>query len=190
MEIIFATANLHKLQECRQILGDKIIIKTPADYGITEDIPETSDTIRGNAVQKAMYVWDRVHKPCFADDTGLEVDYLDGAPGVYSARYAGPGKDSSDNMKKLLSELDGVKMRSARFRCVIALIVDGKATLFEGVCNGEITSFPKGNGGFGYDPIFKPAGFNNCFSEISPEEKNTISHRGKAMRLLAEYLNK
>ena len=190
MEIIFATANLHKLQEGQQILGERFLLKTPADFGITENIPETSDTLKGNAIQKAMYVWERLHKPCFADDTGLEVDCLNGAPGVYSARYAGPGKDSSDNMRKLLSQMSGEKERSARFRCVVALIIDGKVTLFNGVCEGVITFSPTGMGGFGYDPVFKPAGFDKCFSELSSDEKNAVSHRGKAMRLLADYLNK
>lgn len=200
MDIIFATGNKHKLEEAQQILGPGFLLKTPADFGIIEDIPETSDTIKGNAIQKAMYIWDKLNIPCFADDTGLEVDCLGGAPGVYSARYAGPGKDSTDNMHKLLKEMEkalggrnggsdgSLAGRGARFRCVVALIVDGNAITFDGIAEGHITFTPSGNGGFGYDPIFQPEGFSKCFAELSADEKNSISHRGKAMRLLAKHL--
>lgn len=191
MNIIFATGNKHKLQEAQQILGPSFHLKTPAECGITEDIPETSDTLRGNAIQKAMYIWDKLHINCFADDTGLEIDALDGAPGVYSARYAGENKSFQDNIDKVLKELDGVPApRTARFRCVVALVIDGNITTFDGIVEGEITVEPKGDGGFGYDPIFKPSGYAQCFSELTPQEKNSISHRGMAMKLLSDYLNK
>lgn len=190
MEIIFATGNRHKLEEAQQILGDKYTLKTPADFGITEDIPETADTIEGNALQKVQYIWDKVHMPCFADDTGLFVDALDGAPGVRSARYAGEDKKAEDNVKKLLQEMDGRTDRSARFRCIVALMMDGQPKLFEGKVEGVITTSPSGNGGFGYDPVFAPEKYGNerTFSELTAQEKNEISHRGEAMRLLAEYL--
>lgn len=190
MEIIFATGNRHKLEEAQQILGDKYTLKTPADFGITEDIPETADTIEGNALQKVQYIWDKVHMPCFADDTGLFVDALDGAPGVRSARYAGEDKKAEDNVKKLLQEMEGRSDRSARFRCIVALMMDGNPKLFEGKVEGVITTSPSGNGGFGYDPVFAPEkyGKERTFSELTAQEKNEISHRGEAMRLLAEYL--
>ena len=190
MEIIFATGNRHKLEEAQQILGDNYTLKTPADFGITEDIPETADTIEGNALQKVQYIWDKVHMPCFADDTGLFVDALDGAPGVRSARYAGEDKKAEDNVKKLLQEMDGRTDRSARFRCIVALMMDGQPKLFEGKVEGVITTAPSGNGGFGYDPVFAPEkyGKERTFSELTAQEKNEISHRGEAMRLLAEYL--
>jgi XTP/dITP diphosphohydrolase len=190
MEIIFATGNRHKLEEAQQILGDKYTLKTPADFGITEDIPETADTIEGNALQKVQYIWDKVHMPCFADDTGLFVDALDGAPGVRSARYAGEDKKAEDNVKKLLQEMEGRSDRSARFRCIVALMMDGQPKLFEGKVEGVITTAPSGNGGFGYDPVFAPEkyGKERTFSELTAQEKNEISHRGEAMRLLAEYL--
>ncbi|MBO7322781.1 MAG: RdgB/HAM1 family non-canonical purine NTP pyrophosphatase [Bacteroidales bacterium] len=190
MEIMFATGNRHKLEEAQQILGDKYTLKTPADFGITEDIPETADTIEGNALQKVQYIWDKVHMPCFADDTGLFVDALDGAPGVRSARYAGEDKKAEDNVKKLLQEMEGRSDRSARFRCIVALMMDGQPKLFEGKVEGVITTAPSGNGGFGYDPVFAPEkyGKERTFSELTAQEKNEISHRGEAMRLLAEYL--
>lgn len=190
MEIIFATGNRHKLEEAQQILGDKYTLKTPADFGITEDIPETADTIEGNALQKVQYIWDKVHMPCFADDTGLFVDALDGAPGVHSARYAGEDKKAEDNVKKLLQEMEGRSDRSARFRCIVALMMDGQPKMFEGKVEGVITTKPSGNGGFGYDPVFAPEKYGNerTFSELTAQEKNEISHRGEAMRLLAEYL--
>ena len=189
MNIIFATGNKHKLQEAQQILGPEFILRTSAESGITEDIPETSDTLKGNAIQKAMYIWDRLHTNCFADDTGLEIDALNGAPGVYSARYAGEKCSFQDNIVKVLKELEGVPApRTARFRCVVALVVDGQITTFDGVVEGEITLEPRGNGGFGYDPIFKPQGYDRCFSELSADEKNSISHRGMAMKLLSEHL--
>ncbi|MBR2297517.1 MAG: RdgB/HAM1 family non-canonical purine NTP pyrophosphatase [Bacteroidales bacterium] len=189
MNIIFATGNKHKLQEAQQILGPEFTLRTSAESGITEDIPETSHTLKGNAIQKAMYIWDRLHTNCFADDTGLEIDALNGAPGVYSARYAGEKCSFQDNIVKVLKELEGVPApRTARFRCVVALVVDGQITTFDGIVEGEITLEPRGNGGFGYDPIFKPQGYDRCFSELSADEKNSISHRGMAMKLLSEHL--
>lgn len=189
MNIIFATGNKHKLKEAQQILGPEFTLRTSAESGITEDIPETSDTLKGNAIQKAMYIWDRLHTNCFADDTGLEIDALNGAPGVYSARYAGEKCSFQDNIVKVLKELEGVPApRTARFRCVVALVVDGQITTFDGIVEGEITLEPRGNGGFGYDPIFKPQGYDRCFSELSADEKNSISHRGMAMKLLSEHL--
>lgn len=190
MNIIFSTGNKNKLREAKEILGDDFKLSTPADFGITEDIPETSDSLEGNAIQKAEYLWERCQENCFADDTGLEVDALDGAPGVYSARYAGESKSSKDNMIKLLKELEGVpfEKRTARFRCVIALIINGETKTFHGVCEGHITFEEKGDGGFGYDPVFQPKGYKQNFSELSPEAKNAISHRGKAMRAFSEYL--
>ena len=189
MNIIFATGNKHKLQEAQQILGPEFTLRTSAESGITEDIPETSDTLKGNAIQKAMYIWDRLHTNCFADDTGLEIDALNGAPGVYSARYAGEKCSFQDNIVKVLKELEAVPApRTARFRCVVALVVDGQITTFDGIVEGEITLEPRGNGGFGYDPIFKPQGYDRCFSELSADEKNSISHRGMAMKLLSEHL--
>lgn len=189
MNIIFATGNKHKLQEAQQILGPEFTLRTSAESGITEDIPETSDTLKGNAIQKAMYIWDRLHTNCFADDTGLEIDALNGAPGVYSARYAGEKCSFQDNIVKVLKELEGVPApRTARFRCVVALVVNGQITTFDGIVEGEITLEPRGNEGFGYDPIFKPQGYDRCFSELSADEKNSISHRGMAMKLLSEHL--
>lgn len=191
MKILFATGNQNKLREAQEILGNKYQIETPEDYGITEDIPETADTLKGNAIQKAEYIWNKTGLSCFADDTGLEIDFLEGAPGVYSARYAGEEKSSEDNIVKVLNNMQNVPAglaRAARFKCAIALIIEGEVTTFDGIVEGEITLNPVEGGGFGYDPIFKAAGHNKCFSELSPDEKNTISHRGKAMRLLADHL--
>ncbi len=200
MEIIFATGNRHKLEEARQILGDNFILKTPAECGITEDIPETQPTIEGNALQKAEYIFQKTGLPCFSDDTGLFVDALDGAPGVVSARYAGEGKDPKDNMRKLLDELaaipeadeHGHRLRTAAFRCVVAW-VDGKDNqVFEGRVDGEIAMNESGNGGFGYDPVFLPNayGLKKSFAELDSLQKNAISHRGNAMRKFAEYMQK
>lgn len=195
MEIIFATGNRHKVVEAQKALGDSFALIMPKDLGLTEEIPEDGDTLEKNAIQKAEYLWNKFGKNCFADDTGLEVDALGGAPGVYTARYAGPDKGSDANMEKLLAELsaveatDGKVSRSARFRTVVALIIDGEARTFEGVVEGEIARAKSGSEGFGYDPVFIPQGYNCTIAEISLDEKNAISHRGKAMRALAEYLN-
>lgn len=191
MQIIFATGNPHKRLEAQEILGPDFQLKTPADYGITEDIPETSDTIRGNALQKARYVLKKTGLPCFSDDTGLEVDALGGAPGVHTARYAGDGKNFDDNVDKLLRELQSTAPsdRRARFRCCVAFIAkDGSETVFDGTVEGFITEGRCGTRGFGYDPVFRPEGYDLTFSELSQEQKNAISHRGKAMRALALHL--
>ncbi len=189
-KIIFATGNKNKLKEAAEILGGKYELVTAAEAGITEDIPETSDTIEGNASQKSHYLWKKTSMACFADDTGLEVEALGGRPGVYSARYAGDAKDSKANMEKLLSELEGEKNRNARFRTVISLITGGKEYLFEGILKGRITESQRGNAGFGYDPVFMPEGYDKTLAEMPLHEKNLISHRGIAVRKLAEFLNR
>ena len=190
MEILFATANHNKVVEIADKLGDDFKIITPAELGYGEDIPETHETIRENAIEKAQFIWDKFHKTCFADDTGLEVDVLEGAPGVYSARYAGLPKNPAQNVVKLLKELDGVLFedRTARFRCVIALIEDGVLHTFEGICEGHISLEPMGELGFGYDPVFVPEGLERTMATMTLEEKNAISHRGKAVEKLVEYL--
>ncbi|MDR2938250.1 MAG: non-canonical purine NTP diphosphatase, partial [Prevotellaceae bacterium] len=180
MNLIFATNNLHKLEEVSAMLSKSIALSTPRQHGITEDIPETQKTLEGNALQKARYIYERTQLSCFADDTGLEVEALNGAPGVYSARYAGEEKDMGANMEKLLHELRNVENRSARFRTVIALILDGKEYIFEGEVQGEILFEKSGSAGFGYDPIFRPKGYDITFAEMDLDEKNKISHRGKA----------
>ena len=189
-KIIFATGNKNKLKEAAEILGGKYELVTAAEAGITEDIPETSDTIEGNASQKSHYLWKKTSMACFADDTGLDVEALGGRPGVYSARYAGDAKDSKANMEKLLSELEGEKNRNARFRTVISLITGGKEYLFEGILKGRITESQRGNAGFGYDPVFMPEGYDKTLAEMPLHEKNLISHRGIAVRKLAEFLNR
>ncbi|MBO5805646.1 MAG: RdgB/HAM1 family non-canonical purine NTP pyrophosphatase [Tidjanibacter sp.] len=186
--IIFATNNAHKLDEVRAILGNTIELTTLKEAGITEDIPENEPTIEGNALAKARYVWERTGCDCFADDTGLEVDALGGAPGVHSARYATDGHDFAANRTKLLREMEGKEHRTARFRTVVALIEGGKESCFEGVVEGEITTSEMGEGGFGYDPLFRPEGYEQTFAELAPEEKNAISHRGRAVAKLAAYL--
>lgn len=193
MKIVFATNNSHKLEEIRQILGESIEVLSLADINCHEDIPETAPTIEGNAMMKARYVYDKYGTPCFADDTGLEVEALDGAPGVYSARYAGgEGHNSEANMRKLLHELEGKENRRAQFRTVIALIEqkDGKpvAHTFEGKIEGHISNEKRGTSGFGYDPIFVPEGYEQSFAELGNEIKNKISHRARAVARLAEYL--
>ena len=187
-EIIFATNNAHKLSEVQALLGDKFHLVTLRDCGITEDIPETADTLEGNASQKSHYLHDRVGKNCFADDTGLEVEALGGEPGVRSARYATDGHDFEANNRLLLKNLEGVANRKARFRTVISLILDGEEHLFEGVVEGRITESAAGCGGFGYDPLFIPDGYDCTFAEMSAEEKNAISHRGRAVQKLVEFL--
>ena len=200
MKIVFATNNQHKLDEIRGILGDGFEIVSLNDIGCHEDIPETGKTLEENALQKAQYVYEHYHVNCFADDTGLEVDALNGAPGVYSARYAGgDGHDSEANMTKLLHELGNNNNRKARFRTVIALIEKKdvcpcgctsvkKVHQFEGIVNGEIIRERRGGEGFGYDPIFQPEGYDKTFAELGMDIKNTISHRARATQKLAEYL--
>ena len=190
MRIIFATANRGKLREAAEVLGPGFEVVSPADLGITEDIPETGATLQENSLQKAQYLFDRTGLPCFADDTGLEVDALGGAPGIYSARYAGPGHDSEANMDKLLAELIRLDDRQARFRTVVTLILaDGQPHFFEGSCEGSIAREKSGCGGFGYDPVFLPDAYpGRTLAEVSEEEKNAVSHRGKAIRAMAEWL--
>jgi len=190
MRIVFATGNKNKLNEAQKILGDNFELVKPDDLGITEDIPETHDTIAGNAIEKAQYIWDKCQINCFSDDTGLEVDALGGAPGVYSARYAGEGHDAIANNKKLLEQLEGVpdSQRTARFRCVVALIEDGRVHTFEGLLEGHINHAPVGLEGFGYDVVFVPEGYTKTLAELRLEEKNSISHRGKALDKLKCYL--
>ena len=189
-DIVFATNNAHKLTEIRRIVGDKFRILSLKEIGCEEDIPETATTLEGNALMKARYVKEHYGYDCFADDTGLMVDALDGAPGIYSARYAGPGHDSAANMKLLLRNLEGVTERSARFITVIALILNGKEMTFEGRVEGEILTAPRGTDGFGYDPVFKPVESTLAFAEMSADDKNAISHRGRATARLLAYLSK
>ena len=189
MKIVFATNNQHKLSEVRQILGDRVEVLSLSDIGCHEDIPETGQTLEENALIKAQYVYDHYHEDCFADDTGLEVDALGGAPGVYSARYAGEGHDSEANMTKLLHELRDNDQRNARFRTVIALIQQGIIHEFEGIVKGKIIRERRGGEGFGYDPIFQPEGYDQTFAEMGNEEKNQISHRARATAKLCEYLS-
>ena len=186
-KIIFATNNKHKLEEVSALLHNKILSLN--DINCTEDIPETADTLEGNALLKARYIYEKFGVDCFADDTGLEVEALDNAPGVYSARYAGEQKNAEDNMNKLLSELQDKSNRKARFRTVIALILNGKEYLFEGEVKGIIEKEKRGNEGFGYDPIFTPDGYDKTFAELSMETKNTISHRGRAVAKLIDFLS-
>ena len=188
-KLVFATNNAHKLEEIRAILGDKVEILSLNDINCHADIPETADTLQGNAALKAQYIFENYGLDCFADDTGLEVEALNGAPGIYSARYAdGEGHDSEANMKKLLSEMQDKENRKARFRTVICLIEDGKEHFFEGIVNGSIIRERKGGTGFGYDPIFMPDGYSETFAEMGNDEKNKISHRARAVQELCEYL--
>ena len=189
MKIVFATGNMGKLREASEILGEGFELVTPADYGITEDIPETGNTLLANSLQKAQYLYDKCGCDCFADDTGLEVEALDGAPGVYSARYAGEECDSEANMQKLLHELTGKNNRNAQFRTVIALIIKGEERLFNGIVKGTITGEKMGDSGFGYDPIFIPEGYSESFAQMGSETKNSISHRYRATEKLSNYLN-
>ena len=187
-EIIFATNNAHKLSEAQALLGEEFHLLTPRDCGITEDIPETAATLDGNASQKSHYLHERVGKNCFADDTGLEVEALGGEPGVRSARYATDGHDFAANNRLLLKNMEGIKNRKARFRTVISLILDGEEHLFEGIVEGRIAESEAGCGGFGYDPLFIPEGYDCTFAEMSAEEKNAISHRGRAVQRLVSFL--
>ncbi len=188
MDIVFATHNRHKSEEACQILGPRWTLRNLHDLGQTEEIPETADTLQGNALQKAQFVYDKYHLSCFADDTGLEVEALNGAPGVYSARYAGEHCSFADNVNKLLHEMQGKTNRRACFKTVVALILDGEAHFFEGRVDGTIIESPRGGEGFGYDPVFVPDGFSETFAEMSAEQKNKISHRGRAMAKLIEFL--
>ena len=188
--LVFATNNLHKLEEVRDILGGSFRIASLKEIECTDNIPETADTLEGNALQKARYVKDKFGYDCFADDTGLEVEALGGAPGVFSARYAGPGHDSEANMQKLLKELEGKTNRQAQFRTVVALILEGREYTFEGIVRGTILTECRGTAGFGYDPVFVPEGYAETFAEMGSEEKNRISHRARAVQKLADFLHK
>ena len=189
MKIVFATNNAHKLREVQQTVGDKFEIVSLRECGVVEDIPENEPTLEGNALAKARYIYSRTGLSCFADDTGLEVDALGGEPGVRSARYATDGHDDEANKRLLLERMAGKENRGAQFRTAMALILDGEEYLFEGVVRGEILTQECGDGGFGYDPLFAPEGHSESFAEMSAEEKNAISHRGRAVRKLAEFLN-
>lgn len=205
MKIVFATGNRGKLREASEILGEGFELVTPAEFGITEDIPETGKTLRANSLQKAQYLYEKCDCDCFADDTGLEVDALGGAPGVYTARYAGEDKDFNKNMDKVLYELQVLEgsrhmaaemglrtkpvSRRARFKSVVTLIIGGKIQMFEGTLEGEIAHVKSGNGGFGYDPIFIADEYPGLtLADITEEQKNEISHRGKALRAMAAWL--
>lgn len=187
-KLIFATNNAHKLGEVQALLGDDFELVTLRECGITEDIPETAETLEGNALQKARYVYSKTGLDCFADDTGLEVDALGGAPGVHSARYATDGHDFAANNRLLLKNLEGIQERTARFRTVIALILDGVEYTFEGRVEGVIATEESGSEGFGYDPLFVPSGEIITFAQMSAEAKNAISHRGRAVAELVKFL--
>lgn len=190
MELVFATNNKHKLEELQALLGDKIKLLSLKDIACFEDIPEEQPTLEGNANQKSAYVFEKYGYDCFADDTGLEIDALNGEPGVYSARYAGEEKSADANMQKVLEQLEKINNRSARFRTVISLIIKGKEVQFEGIVKGEIIKNERGGSGFGYDPIFQPEGYKVTFAEMDLAEKNKISHRGRAVQKLIKYLQK
>lgn len=188
MKLVFATNNLHKLQEIKYLLNGSIELLSLKDIGCLEDIPENQPTIEGNAAEKSFYVFNNFGYNCFADDTGLEIEALDGEPGVYSARYAGEEKDPQKNIDLVLLKLAKIKNRKARFKTVISLVIDGQETQFEGIVNGEILEERRGSTGFGYDPVFKPEESSLSFAEMSLDEKNKISHRGRATQKLIEYL--
>ncbi|MFV0551362.1 MAG: non-canonical purine NTP diphosphatase [Anaerorhabdus sp.] len=190
MKLVFATNNANKLKEIQHKLGNKIELLGLKDIGCNEDIPETAPTLEGNALLKAQYVYNKFGYDCFADDTGLEIDALNGEPGVYSARYAGEGKDAQANMDKVLANLDGEKNRNARFRTVIAVIIDGKKTLMDGEVKGTILTKKKGDEGFGYDPVFQPDGYDISFAQMNLAEKNKISHRAHAVEKLVAFMNR
>ncbi len=189
MKIIFATNNAHKLSEVQAVLGDSFELVTPRMCGVEEDIPETAATLEGNASQKSHYLYEKTGLDCFADDTGLEVEALGGEPGVHSARYATDGHDFAANNRLLLKNLEGKENRRARFRTVISLIEQGEEHLFEGIVEGRIIDHESGEEGFGYDPLFVPDGFDRTFAEMTAEEKNAVSHRGRAVRKLVAYLH-
>lgn len=188
MKLVFATNNKNKMTELQSILGNSIQLLNLKDIGCTEEIPEDQTTLEGNARQKSLYVFEKYGYSCFADDTGLEIEALNGEPGVYSARYAGEEKNADANMDKVLKKLSKINNRNARFRTVISLIIDGKENQFEGIVEGKIINKKRGNSGFGYDPIFMPDGYEQTFAEMDLSEKNKISHRGKAVDKLVQYL--
>ncbi len=188
MKLVFATNNLNKLAEVQKMLPSSIQLLSLKDINCFDDIEETASTLKGNAKIKANYITEKFGYNCFADDTGLEVDSLQGAPGVYSARYAGEPANAENNMQKLLTELQGKENRKAQFRTSICLNLDGNQFLFDGICKGEILNKKQGEKGFGYDPVFKPEGYTKSFAEMTSEEKNAISHRGLAIQQLVEFL--
>ena len=188
MKLVFATNNRHKLEEVRAIVGNRVEVLSLNDIDCHDDIPETADTLQGNALIKARYIYEKYGMDCFADDTGLEVEELGGEPGVFSARYAGEECNSEANMQKLLHNLTGKNNRNAQFRTVIALIIKGEEKLFNGIVKGTITEEKRGNSGFGYDPIFVPEGFSESFAQMSGDMKNSISHRYRATEQLSNYL--
>lgn len=190
MELCFATNNEHKIREVRQLLGDRHRVLSLSDIGCDEELREDQETLEGNSLQKAKYVFDTYHISCFADDTGLEVEALHGAPGVYSARYAGAQRNSDDNMDLLLKNMAQSTNRKARFRTVVTLVLQGKVHQFEGIANGEILKSKRGDKGFGYDPIFLPEGNQKSMAELTAAEKNAISHRGLAIKKLIDFLQK
>lgn len=190
MKLVFATNNKHKLDEVRSILGDRVEVLSLNDINCHDDIPETAETLQGNALIKARYIYNKYGIDCFADDTGLEVDALNGEPGVYSARYAGEQHCSEDNMNKLLQNLTGKTNRNAQFRTVIALIINGEETLFDGIVKGTISKEKTGDSGFGYDPIFVPEDHTESFAQMDSKQKNKISHRYRAVVKLCDYLKK
>lgn len=190
MKLIFATNNKHKLEEIDKVLNNKIKLLSLSDIGFSDEIPETHETLEENSKEKAYHIYNKYKTNVFADDTGLEIEALNGEPGVYSARYAGEHCSFQDNMDKVLSKLEGIDNRKAKFRTVITLILEGQEYQFEGVVNGEITKIEHGEKGFGYDPIFRPNGFKDVFAEMSLDKKNEISHRGLAVKKLIEFLEK
>ncbi|NOU17858.1 MAG: non-canonical purine NTP diphosphatase [Bacteroidales bacterium] len=187
-ELVFATNNPHKLSEVQHLLGNSFHLLSLLDINFKDEIPEDYDTLEENALQKAQHIYTITKQNCFADDTGLEVEALNGRPGVYSARYAGESKDPKANVQKLLMELKGVENRKARFRTVVALILDGKEHLFEGIVNGQIIESERGADGFGYDPVFLPDGYSSTFAEMNLSQKNKISHRARAIKSLVNFL--
>ena len=189
-KLVFATNNAHKLDEISSILGEKVELLSLKDIHCHVDIPETADTLEGNAMLKAEYIYKNYGLDCFADDTGLEIEALDGKPGVYSARYAGEPANSARNIQQVLSEMEGQENRRAQFRTVIVLMQHGVSRSFEGIIKGKIASEPRGNAGFGYDPIFIPESYTESFAELSADVKNTISHRALAIEKLRNYLEK
>lgn len=188
MELVFATNNKNKLEELQAMLGAGFKLKSLKDISCFEEIPEEQETLEGNASQKAYFVFDKYAYNCFADDTGLEIEALGGEPGVYSARYAGTEKSAEANMNKVLDKMSKINNRKARFRTVISLVINGEEKQFEGIVEGEILEERKGGSGFGYDPIFRPLGYDKSFAEMELGEKNRISHRGRAVRKLVDYL--
>ncbi len=189
-KIVFATNNTHKLKELQQIIGNRFELLSLKDIGCLEEIPETAETIEENSMQKAEYVYNKYKIDCFADDTGLEIEALEGRPGVYSARYAGEEKNMEKNIDKILNELNGKEDRKARFKTVISLIYSGKKYQFEGIVTGDIIEERRGKGGFGYDPVFMPQGYNITFAEMPADVKNKISHRGQAVQKLVDFLSR